>query len=71
MMGDAVERWRWQRDVIVWQRWWTRVGVELMLPVAHRQLLPLLLLRRMSVVYYNSVTLTCSLLMSFLWALAR
>jgi hypothetical protein len=49
--------------MIVWWRWWRWVGIGLMLSKAQQWLLPLLLLGRMSTVYFNSMSLACSLLM--------
>jgi ribosomal protein L7Ae-like RNA K-turn-binding protein len=48
MVGNVVLWWRWWwlvlRDVVVWQRW--RVGIELVLHLIERSLLPLILLAK-------------------------
>jgi hypothetical protein len=44
VIGDVVIWWRWRGNVVVWQRWRGNVGVEVLLPLIRRWVLPLLLL---------------------------
>jgi hypothetical protein len=57
------------RDVVVWRKW--RVGVDGMLHLIKRRLLPLSYWRRMSMLYCSSANLARSLLMCCLRASAR